>query len=322
MGYVCHMSRRAPRARGPRALGVGAVVASALLAGSLAPPVSRAQPAPTSKLDRAKDLYQSAEAAMKDGQFDDAMRDYGAAYELSKDPALLFKIGRANEKAGKCEIALTYYARYLHEGTPNEKFATMTRERIAACGGDVHKVEGSAGAAEPQPGASSGHGSNAAPTPAGSQPAAGAGHAAGSAADSVEVAAGTGPGTGSAPPALTPSRSHKAAWILTGGVIALATLGGVLAYAANSSENDIRDLYVGFAGQPATFDTRTKQRYDDLVDQGHRYEHLSWASFGLAGAAAAGAAVLFVLGRREEPAQPARITPIVTTNSAGLAVRF
>jgi hypothetical protein len=263
---------------------------------------------------------------MKDGQFDDAMRDYGAAYELSKDPALLFKIGRANERAGRCEVAVTYYARYLRDGTPNEKFATMTRERITACGGDVHKLEDSTGAAEPQPGASSGHGSNAAPAPAGSQPAAGAGHAAGnatgSAAGSADVAAGAGTGTNSAPPALTPSNSHKAAWILTGGVVALATLGGVLAYATNSSENDIRDLYVGFAGQPATFDTKTKQRYDDLVDQGHRYEHLSWASFGLAGAAAAGAAVLFVLGRRDEPAQHARITPIVTTNSAGLAMRF
>src|SRR5437868_5265650 len=105
MGYVCHMSRRAPRARGPRALGFGAVVATALLAGSLVAPATRAQPAPAPALDRAKDLYTSAEAAMKDGRFDDAMRDYGAAYELSKDPALLFKLGRANEKAGKCEVA-------------------------------------------------------------------------------------------------------------------------------------------------------------------------------------------------------------------------
>jgi len=306
------------------------VVAAALLAGSLAPPVSRAQPAPASvsepELSRAKDLYKSAEAAMKDGQFDDAMRDYGAAYELSKDPALLFKIGRANEQAGRCEVALTYYARYLREGIPNEKFATMARERITACGGDVHKLEGSAATAEPQPSTSIGHGSNAAPAQTGSQPAAGAGHDAGNAtgntAGSSDVAAGAGTGTSSAPPALAPSGSHKAAWILTGGVVALATLGGVLAYAANSSENDIRDLYVGFAGQPATFDTKTKQRYDDLVDQGHRYEHLSWASFGLAGAAAAGAAVLFVLGRRDEPAQHARITPIVTTTSAGLAVTF
>src|SRR5689334_13092407 len=127
MSYLSHIS--------------GAVVAAALLGGSLAPPVSHAQPAPAAELDRAKDLYKSAETAMKDGQFDDALRDYSAAYELSKDPALLFKIGRANERAGRCEVAVTYYARYLREGTPNEKFATLTRERITACGGDVHKLE-------------------------------------------------------------------------------------------------------------------------------------------------------------------------------------
>ena len=49
-------------------------------------------------------------------RFDDAIRDYGAAYELSRDPALFFKIGRANERAGKCEVAVSYYRRYLRQG--------------------------------------------------------------------------------------------------------------------------------------------------------------------------------------------------------------
>jgi hypothetical protein len=132
-------------------------------------------------------------------------------------------------------------------------------------------------------------------------------------------------GTGSGALVMTPSHGHKVAWLLTGSAVALATLGGVLGYAANSSENDVRDLYVGFAGQPRTFDARTQETYDDLIDQGRRYERLSWASLGLGGAAAAGAAVLFVLGGRSEAqheAQHARVTPIVTTASAGVAVRF
>jgi len=110
---------------------------------------------------------------------------------------------------------------------------------------------------------------------------------------------------------------------LTGSAIALATLGGVLAYAADSSENDLRDLYVGFDGQPATFDGQTRKRYDDLLDEGHRYEHLSWAAFGLAGAAGAAAAALFVIaGGGSERAPAARVTPVVTTTGAGVAVRF
>lgn len=305
---------------------------AALLGGSIAAPLGRAQPAPDAAIGRAKDLYKSAEAAMKDGRYDDATRDYGAAYELSKDPALFFKIGRANERAGKCDVAVIYYTRYLREGKPSEQFVAATKERIAACGGDARGHDGSAATVEPHPGAL-GAGeqgsSGATPGPVGSDSTApgsaasgGAtpGSTTGTSAGSVDVAAGT--GNGAPAPVLTPSNPGKVAWILGGGAIALITLGGVLAYASSSSENDVRDLYVGFAGQPATFDAQTQKRYNDLVDEGHRYQHLSWAAFGLAGAAAAGAAVLFVLGRRDEPAQHARVTPLVTTSTAGVAVTF
>jgi hypothetical protein len=109
--------------------------------------------------------------------------------------------------------------------------------------------------------------------------------------------------------------------VLTGGAIALASLGGILAYAANSAENDVRDLYIGFAGQTPAFDARTRRSYDDLVAQGRRYQHLSWAAFGVAGAAAIGAAVMFATGRRPA-AEHARITPVVTPSTAGVSVRF
>ena len=140
------MARRCLRPRSARAVSAGAVVAAAWLAGAVVQPVSHAQPGPASEseLDRAKDLYKSAEAAIADGRFDDAVRDYGAAYELSKDPALFFKIGRANERAGRCDVAVSYYARYLRDGNPTEQFAATTRERIVACGGDVPGPDGSA----------------------------------------------------------------------------------------------------------------------------------------------------------------------------------
>jgi hypothetical protein len=111
-------------------------------------------------------------------------------------------------------------------------------------------------------------------------------------------------------------------WLLGGGAIAFATLGGVLAYAASSSESDVRDLYAGLAGQTPTFDGATRKRYDDLVAQGERYQHLSWAAFGLAGAAAVGVTVLFLVGRDDEPAHPPPVTPVVGPRSAGVSVRF
>lgn len=294
-------------------LGPAAVIAAALAAG-VAPPVSHAQPAP--EIERAKDLYLSAEAAMKDGRFDDAARDYGAAYELSRDPALFFKIGHAHERAGKCEAALAYYARYLREGKPTEQFAALTRERIAACGGAGEPP------ANPVGGTASGPGSgSAAGTPGAGNAGAPAGDAAGSAAANQGSAAGSEAAGSAAPAAIPiPSTQHKVAWILSGSAIALVALGGVLAYAARSSENDVRDLYAGFAGQPPAFDGATRTRYGELIDQGERYQHLSWAAFGLAGAAGIGAALLFTIGG--ERAEHARVTPVAAPHGAGVSVRF
>ncbi|HMG55242.1 MAG TPA: hypothetical protein VK601_17215, partial [Kofleriaceae bacterium] len=215
------MARRNPRPR-RRALGLGAVAVAAALAGALAPQAGRAQPAPD--LTRARDLYQSAQAAMNDGRYDDAARDYSAAYDLSSDPALLYKIGRARERAGACEIALGYYARYLREGRPSEQFAALTRERIAACGGDP-----GAGSGEPTPatGSDSGSGSSSGGPAAGSAGPAAGSAAAGRTAPGAGSAAGTpaaGDAAGSAaapPPVLIPPTREKVAWLLGGSAIAL-----------------------------------------------------------------------------------------------------
>jgi hypothetical protein len=385
------MARRNPPPRPPRVVRLGAAAAVALgaavvaLSGALAPPIARAEPAPD--LARARELYRSAEAAMQDGRYDDAARDYGAAYEASADPALLYKLGHAYERAGKCDVALLYYGRYLREGKPTEQFTALTRERIAACGGDragsgsaaptgdaaggaaaagtgakatgdaasqasgtgAGSAAGASSGASPEPGAGSAAGASSGASPGpdaahggspsanaggppsgaspgstgGAAPSTGATSAGGSAA-SPEGPAAAGPAAGSgSTAALIPPTREKVAWLMGGGAIALVTLGGVLAYAASSSENDVRDLYAGFAGQTPMFDAQTRKRYDDLVDQGRRYQHLSWAAFGLAGAAAAGVAVLFAIGRGDEPAPPApTVTPVVGPRGAGVSVRF
>jgi tetratricopeptide (TPR) repeat protein len=283
-------------------MGSCAAVLAAGLAGWVGRPVGRADPAPpASDLTRARDLYRAAEADMQAGRFDDAARDYGAAYEASPDPALLFKLGRAHERAGNCPVALDYYGRYLREGQPSEPFVALTQAHMAACGSGG--ATGSAGTSgEPAPGA----GSSAEPSTPG--------------AGSAEPAA----AAGSAAATLVPPTRQKIAWLLGGGGLALATLGGVLAYAASSSENDVRDLYAGFAGQVPPFDGATRKRYNDLVNEGRRYQHLAWAAFGLAGAAAVGAAVLFTVGRGDEPApHPAPVvTPVIGPGGAGVSVRF
>jgi len=119
-----------------------------------------------------------------------------------------------------------------------------------------------------------------------------------------------------AAPALTPpSRNQDAAWLLVGGALTFVTTGIVLAYAAESTETDIEDLYLSLNG--VQFDAKTQERYDELVRQGNRYQYLSWISFGVAGGMAIGATVMFWKHHKES-----KVAPIITPNSAGVSVRF
>lgn len=263
-----------------RALGAG-LAAGVLSVAFTTSPV--AQPA------RATELSDAAEAAMAGGRYDAAATAYGEAYDLTQDPLLLFKIATANDQAGKCDLAVGDYARYLREAPPSPKLAALADERIAACAGVVWSTD-SAGSAE---GSAVGSAGSATPAPAPEPP------------------------TPPPPPPIPRRHGNDAAWLAVGGSLAFVTVGAVLAYAASSSEQDLRDLYVGLGNTPPTYDAKTAKRYQDLLDEGHRYQHLSWGSFGIAAGFAIGATILFVRG-------DVAIAPVVTPHEAGAAatVRF
>ena len=123
------------------------------------------------------------------------------------------------------------------------------------------------------------------------------------------------------PPAAAHRHGHDLPWLMVGGALAFVTAGAVLAYSASSSEQDIRDLYVGLDSMTPTFDAKTQQRYQDLLDEGHRYQYLSWGAFGLAGGFALAATLLFV---RDYNAEQNRIvvTPTASGTSAGVSARI
>jgi hypothetical protein len=93
----------------------------------------------------------------------------------------------------------------------------------------------------------------------------------------------------------------------------------VLAYSASSSESDIRDLYAGVDNMPVTYNATTAQRYHDLVDEGHRYEYFSWASFGIAAAFSAAAAIFFV---RDYNARRFTVAPTAAPGGAGVTAQL
>jgi tetratricopeptide (TPR) repeat protein len=277
-----------------------AFVAAGVVAFAVAarPPIAAAD---TSSPDfaHAADLYNSAEQAMKAGNYGDATRDYLAAFDLTADPVLYFKIASANEKAGKCEAAVRYFRLYLANAHPNDNYVRLTQERIAACGGSPH--EPAAGSPTTPPTTTSKPTTSASPTTANP--------------DAGSVAVVHSPvATGHA------GTDHDAAWITVAGAVALATTGVVLAFAASSSENDVKDLYIGNDGQaPPAYNASTAQHYQDDIDEGHRYRDLAWTSFGLAAVGGAAAAYLFVHPPGKHAEHQTRIVPVVVPGTTGIA---
>ncbi|MEO8844893.1 MAG: hypothetical protein ABI591_16630 [Kofleriaceae bacterium] len=307
---------------------------------------SEAQPAPPD-FARAKQLYDAASSELDKGAYTDAVRDFGAAYEITKDPVVFYKIGVANEKAGKCDVALVYYARYVREAKPAQHFIDVTKERVAACGGDWRSLEakpvdkpadktdslagmetGSASMPVKVPSSKTGletlsaTGPTTNPTNPTGNDAGSANSGSGSGSGSADTTADA--GIGSAAPITAHRHGRDAPWLMVGGALAFVTAGAVLAYSASSSEQDIRDLYVGLNNQSPVFDPSTQQRYQELLDEGHRYQYLAWGSFAIATGFAAAATILFVRDHDEEDQQRVFVTPTASPTGAGVSatIRF
>ena len=287
-------------------------------------PVPVPPPAVTPDFARAAELYKAAERAMTESRFDDAARDYGSAYEITRDSLLFFKIASAHDKAGRCPVALTYYRRYLKEAKPTPEYMKLTQGRIAAC------EKGAPGAATDTaiPTGSSGTSGTDATNP--------------NHGSSIDATIGTGtdatatgaidPTTTAAPTAIVNSatKTHTtSAWIATGTGIAFATVGAVLALSAKSTQDDLTDLLATRTpgGQPPAFDGITRRRYDDLITTGERYQTLSWISFGVAGAAGIAATYLFLTSESGNPERSpgaasvgkTLITPTIGRNFASVS---
>ena len=310
----------------------GIAAAFAVIVGiSVASSGARAQPSDDAK-KQAIEHYKNAETAMAGQAYEYAASEYGMAYELMKDPILFFKIGVADAKAGKCTIAITYYKRYIKEANPDAEHRKLAEDRIKECGGSDSSAPAGSG---------SGSGSAAVTTTTGtgSGSEVGSGSGAGSGSSGMmppDLGSGSGSGSGSASDDTTAtlgsntetksSGKRTAAWISVATSLAAGTVGAVLLMSANSTEKDIQDLYTpSTAGsRPPTFDGAAKTRYDELVADGDRFNTLAIVSFGVAGAAAVTAIVLFATdhGGESRDEHALRITPTVTPEGGGFAATF
>jgi hypothetical protein len=134
-------------------LGRGVILALVLVAASTA---AAAPP----DYEAAKRHYQAAEKAAAEGKFKLAAREYGIAYDITKDPVLFFKIGHSYDRADDCTTAKVYYLRYLKEGKPAPEYRRRTEALIQAC-----KNRGRRSSSDPAPADTPGSGTPASDTP-------------------------------------------------------------------------------------------------------------------------------------------------------------
>lgn len=247
----------------------------------------------------AAEHYKAAEAAMASADYNAAALEYGIAFDITKDPILFFKIGQANDKAGRCPVALTYYNRYLREGNPSPEYRALTEERVAACNAPATTDPGT-GVVDPGPGDGD---------PDVTPPDDGAG---------LGVGAPTGPSFIDQPA----SWKRTGGWVATGLTIGLVAAGVVLTMSAEGSEEDLQSL-IDFrnAGRPVRYD-EVRDQYESLDADGKRFNTLATAAFIGAGATAAIAVTLFVLDRGSS-SKPAEATtalrPVIDRHGAGVA---
>lgn len=100
-----------------------------LLALSFAPRTVHAQDASPSDTE-ARLHFEAARSHFERGAYEEALREFQAAYELSHRAELLYNLYLSAERMGDLDQAIDYLDRYLHEGAPAAELRTQLEARL------------------------------------------------------------------------------------------------------------------------------------------------------------------------------------------------
>lgn len=89
-----------------------------------------APPAPPDERSKAASHFKLGQTYYKSGDYDRAITEYKAAFELSKEPSLIFNIGLCHERSQRPEEALQAFRLYL-DLAPNGDVADEARDEVA-----------------------------------------------------------------------------------------------------------------------------------------------------------------------------------------------
>jgi tetratricopeptide (TPR) repeat protein len=108
-----------------------AIAAALALVVALAPRTAHAddplKPAAKVRFDAGVKLTSAA-------RYDDAIREFQAAYEIDPNPVLFYSLAVAERLAGRCPAAVDYYERFLRSG-PSRQRTEAARAGIEMCSG-------------------------------------------------------------------------------------------------------------------------------------------------------------------------------------------
>jgi len=247
----------------------------------------------------------AGKTAQREAKFDVAVKEFIAAYEITKDASLFKQIASSYDSWGKKEEAAIYYRRYLTEAKAATD-ADAIKTKIAELEGTGAKPDdGGAGDLIEDDLGPSGGGDQALPPD--------------------DVGGGdTPPPGGGTPPAFIdePARWQRtAAWISVGIAAVALTTGAVFATSSLSREDDIKRLLVNDpdTGLPQVYQGSVREDYEDARTEGDSLSSYAMYAFIATGVAAGAAVTFFLLDSVSKPKESAvRITPVVGPNVAGI----
>lgn len=302
-----------------------------------------AQSAYAQDFDAAAKHFASAQEAFAREHFKTAAVEFQRAYDITKDPILLFNIGESWQKAGDGKKAVQAYKDYIRL-QPVAQDKDQVAKRIKAieakryrlvdqsAPGDVPPAE-IAQAPTPPPAPEPAPAPPApAPEPAPAAPAPAAAPVAPAPEPPPQEPTTPSdpeptPAPAPAPKAAAglldgqpPSKMRVAAWIGVATTVAVLTAGAIFGLAAQSRADEIerRFRFVDSTGQPRTFDMDQAQDYRNLKDEGELYNGLAIGFFSAAGALAITTTTLFIVDYKRQSRRALTVAPVLGRDQAGL----
>jgi tetratricopeptide (TPR) repeat protein len=199
-------------------------LASRALAG---PPAATATPSAGDATQQARAHFNLASAHVERKEYDEAIREFEAAYRLKPAPSFLYNIGVVNQVAGKNAAALDAFQRYL--GTQPGREDRVEAERRLA---EVQRRYSDEKAAASAAASASVPGSPAAAAPA-------------PAALTAESGAGN-PLVASAPAKAPEKKSRRTTWIVLGAVGGALVVGAVVTAVVVGTRHDDGGIPSGY----------------------------------------------------------------------------